>query len=88
MNEEYIRQLAKNTFEEQLSEHLDSGIIFKYISDIENELQAYKDKEDKLREYIEKYNKVNAEKADTNADRVTMLINADDLLQILNEGDK
>lgn len=59
MNEKEVRQLAKDIFEEQISEeikkHLDSGIIFKYISDIENQLQSYKQKEDKLREYVRTY---------------------------------
>lgn len=78
MNEKEVRQLAKETFEEQISEHLDSGIIFKYISDIENELQSYKQKEDKLREYVRTYKEP--------------LYIPDDLLEflkiILNEGDK
>lgn len=103
MNEEYIRQLAKETFEEQISEeikkHLDSGIIFKYISDIENELQSYKQKEDKLREYITSYESISIiqglndtiKNKDLDENTMIEMTNRylevhDKLLQILNEG--
>ena len=91
MNEEKVRQLAKNILSEQMSEeikkHLDGAIIFKYINDMENQLQAYKDKEYKLREYCKETpipfkDEVNkwAEDGRTWA--------KDAILQILNEGDK
>lgn len=83
MNEEEVRQLAKNILSEQMSEeikkHLDSAIIFKYINDIEQQLQAHKDKEDKLREYI---------KHNVGLNMNDMEYVKKQLLQILNEGDE
>ena len=81
----------KNEYYNRMGKQVLVNTIIDYsnmLDDLLPQLQAYKDKEDKIREYINKYNKVNAEKADTKADRLAMLINADDILQILNEGDK
>ena len=51
-----------------------------YLNDINVELQAYKDKEDKLREYITNKTHFMTENG------IQYMCNSDDLLQILNEG--
>ena len=85
MNEEEVRQLAKNILSEQMSEeikkHLDSAIIFKYINDIENHLQSYKDKEKEIREYMNGKSFEQAFENDNSMKSVERHI-----LQILNEG--
>ena len=49
---------------------------------LRTELQAYKDKEDKLREYISNIDNWNWKKLEGRTNQ----INRDDILQILNEG--
>lgn len=57
MNEEQIREIAKETFAENIMNNLDSSIVFKYIQELEQENQKYKEVidnlKDKLMEYFE-----------------------------------
>ena len=54
MNEEQIRELAKETFAENIMNNLDSSIVFKYIQELEQENQKYKEVTDKLSKLIYK----------------------------------
>lgn len=57
MNEEQIREIAKETFAENIMNNLDSSIVFKYIQELEQENKIYKEVidnlKDKLMEYFE-----------------------------------
>lgn len=52
MNEEQIREIAKETFAENIMNNLDSSIVFKYIQELEQENQKYKEVINELRDYL------------------------------------
>lgn len=52
MNEEQIREIAKETFAENIMNNLDSSIVFKYIQELEQENKKYKEVIDELRNYL------------------------------------
>lgn len=52
MNEEQIREIAKETFAENIMNNLDSSIVFKYIQELEQENQKYKEVIEKVKDYI------------------------------------
>ena len=43
MSEEEIREIAKETFAENIMNNLDSSIVFKYVQTLEKENQKYKE---------------------------------------------
>ena len=53
MNEEQIREIAKETFAENIMNNLDSSIVFKYIQELEQENKIYKEVINELRNYLE-----------------------------------
>lgn len=53
MNEEQIREIAKETFAENIMNNLDSSIVFKYIQELEQENQKYKEVINRAIDYIE-----------------------------------
>ena len=55
MNEEQIKKIIRDTFNENIMNNLDSSIIFKYIEGLEKENQKYKEVIDKAIEYINEY---------------------------------
>lgn len=54
MNEEQIREIAKETFAENIMNNLDSSIVFKYIQELEQENQKYKEVINKAINKLEK----------------------------------
>ena len=66
---------------QQLKE--DYNKVVHEATEFESSVYELKERINKAIEYINKYNKVNAERAKTDIDRLAMLINADDLLEIL-----
>lgn len=52
MNEEQIREIAKETFTENIMNNLDSSIVFKYIQELEQENQKYKEVIERVIDYI------------------------------------
>ena len=55
MNEEQIREIAKETFAENIMNNLDSSIVFKYIQELEQENKIYKEVIDNLKDKLMKY---------------------------------
>lgn len=43
MNEEQIRKIAKETFDKNIMNNLDSSIVFKYVQTLEKENKKYKE---------------------------------------------
>ena len=53
MSEEQIREIAKETFAENIMNNLDSSIVFKYIQELEQENKIYKEVINELKNYLE-----------------------------------
>lgn len=86
----YLRMCAEHNY---IYETGEAKLLLNYITNLQQENARLKDKMKDLQqriektiEYINKYNKVNAERAKTEIDRLAMLINANDLLEILKGG--
>lgn len=88
MNEEQIREIAKETFAENIMNNLDSSIVFKYIQELEQENQKYKEVIEKAKEWVErKINSCTIEANSTTTDtmcRIT-IVGLTNLLDILKE---
>ena len=79
MNEEEIRKIAKETFDKNIMNNLDSSIVFKYVQTLEKENKKYKEVINKAINYINN----NIIGIDIKSDNI--MLNRTELLDILKE---